>query len=226
MALHVSRLFGEDAARFDRDRAGLVPHLHALYDVAVELALRGQGTAPRVLDLGAGTGLFSGELATHLPDVSIDLLDASGEMLEVAARSLDLYAVKHTLVERDLCAPLPEGPYDIVVSSLAIHHLPVPEQAGLYRRVREVLRPGGVFVHAEQVAAAVPELDALYKEFWLREVREAQTPQETVDKARRRMAYDRPVSVATHLEWLAQAGFRSADCFYKRFRFAVLAAWR
>ncbi|MEY9847834.1 tRNA (cmo5U34)-methyltransferase [Streptacidiphilus sp. BW17] len=225
VAAHVSRLFGADAGQFDRERAGLIPHLHALYEVAVNIAVRGQGPAPAVLDLGAGTGLFSGELATHFPDASIDLLDASREMLDVAARMLDLYAVKHTLIERDLSDPLPEGPYDIVVSALAIHHLPESEQAELYRRVRAVLRPGGVFVHAEQVAAAEPELDELYAEFWLQEVQEAGTPERTVEKARTRMAYDRPVPVATHLAWLDQAGFRTADCFYKRFRFAVLAAW-
>ncbi|MFD9635333.1 class I SAM-dependent methyltransferase [Streptomyces violascens] len=226
VAAHVSRLFGEEAEHFDRDRAGLVPHLHALYEVAVNLAVRGQGPASRVLDLGAGTGLFSGELATHLPDASIDLLDASSEMLDVAGRALDLYAVKHTRIERDLRDALPSGPYDIVVSSLAIHHLPEAEQAELYRRVCTVLRPGGVFVHAEQVAAAEPDLDTLYAEIWLREVREARTPERSIDKARERMTYDRPVPVATHLAWLKEAGFHSADCFYKRFRFAVLAAWR
>ncbi|MER7666955.1 methyltransferase domain-containing protein [Kitasatospora sp. NPDC096128] len=226
MTAHVSRLFGADAGQFDRERAGLIPHLHALYEIAVDLAVHNRGTAPRVLDLGAGTGLFSGELATHLPNASIDLLDASREMLDVAARMLDLYAVKHTLIEGDLTDALPDGPYDIVVSALAIHHLSAAEQADLYRRVYAVLRPGGVFVNAEQVAAAVPELDELYAEFWLREVKAAGTPAGTVDKARERMAYDRPAPVASHLAWLADAGFRSADCFYKRFRFAVLAAWR
>jgi tRNA (cmo5U34)-methyltransferase len=43
--------------------------------------------------------------------------------------------------------------------------------------------------------------------------------------AAERMAFDRPAPVATQLEWLSDAGFRDVDCFYKHYRFAVLAGW-
>lgn len=221
----VSRLFGDGAKRYDEARSRLVPHLNDFYGLAIDVAVRGHGPAPRVLDLGAGTGLFSGELALPLPNASVDLVDSSAAMLAVADQMLDLYAVERTIYEQDLRAPLPQGPYDIVISALAIHHLPHPDQRDLYRRVREVMRPGGVFVNAEQVAGGTPALDALYEETWHREVVALGASPREIDEAVQRMAYDLPAPVSTHLSWLAEAGFSQVDCLYKRYRFAVVAGW-
>ncbi|MFD5464477.1 class I SAM-dependent methyltransferase [Kitasatospora sp. NPDC127059] len=195
-------------------------------DIAVEAARDSGGdSAVRILDLGAGTGLMTAELASLLPDASYTLLDSSPGMLAIARRELALYAVRHEVIEADMRAPLPDGPFDIVVSALAIHHLPHEDQRALYPRIREVLAAGGVFVHAEQVAGPTARLDALYDEMWSRDVARRNASARELAEARERMAYDRSVPVRTHLEWLAEAGFREADCFYKRYRFAVLGAW-
>ena len=53
---------------------------------------------------------------------------------------------------QDMAAELPEGPFDAVISALAIHHLEDEDKRVLFARVHDVLRPGGVFVNAEQVA--------------------------------------------------------------------------
>lgn len=50
--------------------------------------------------------------------------------------------------------PLPEGPFDLVVSVLAVHHLEADEKRDLFRRVRRALAPGGRFVLADLI---VPE---------------------------------------------------------------------
>ena len=51
-----------------------------------------------------------------------------------------------TLQVADLRDPLPAGPFDLVVSALAVHHLDGPEKATLFARVAGALRPGGRFV--------------------------------------------------------------------------------
>ena len=50
--------------------------------------------------------------------------------------------------------PLPEGPFDVVVSALAVHHLDGAEKADLFQRVTASLAPGGRFVLGDVV---VPE---------------------------------------------------------------------
>lgn len=222
----ISRLFDKDAETYDQARPRLVPDLTPFYEVAVDLAATAAaGTAARVLDLGAGTGLLSAELAAALPEASFTLLDTSPRMLAVARSALALYAIRHETVEADMRDPLPPGPFQIVASALAVHHLPHSSQRALYARIREILAPGGVFIHAEQVAGHANQLENLYDEMWLRDVRNRGVSPKELTEARTRMAHDHPVPVATHLEWLAEAGFREADCFYKRYRFAVFGAW-
>ena len=50
--------------------------------------------------------------------------------------------------------PLPKCHFDLVVSALAVHHLPAAGKADLFARIASALRPGGTFVLGDVV---VPE---------------------------------------------------------------------
>ena len=93
-----------------------------------------------------------------------------------------------------LTDPLPEGPFDLVVSRLAIHHLEDRDKAALFARVAGVLRPGGRFVLGDVVMPFDPA--------------EAVTPL-TSD-------HDRPATLAGQLAWLAEAGLDAALTWAER----------
>ncbi len=123
---------------------------------------------------------------------------------------------------RDMAAGLPEGPFDAVVSALAIHHLEDLDKRALFRRVHEVLRPGGVFVNAEQVAGPTPELTRSYVENWQRMCRELGASDAELSAAIQRRTHDRCADVGSQLGWLREAGFATVDCVYKYWEDAVL----
>ena len=50
-----------------------------------------------------------------------------------------------------LADPLPAGPFDLVVSALAVHHLEGRDKADLFARVGASLRSGGRFVLGDVV---------------------------------------------------------------------------
>ena len=52
---------------------------------------------------------------------------------------------------------LPEGPFDLVVSALAVHHLDGSGKQDLFRRIAGAVRPGGRFVLGDVVLPARPE---------------------------------------------------------------------
>ena len=215
---------------YDADRRVLIPCFDAFYGTAAEVASvgrsgRGRGPA-RVLDLGAGTGLLSSVLAASLPDATFVLLDEAPAMLERAVERLAPLGDRVDTVVADLRDPLPEGPFDVVASALAIHHLDDAGKADLYRRAADVLAPGGVLVNAEQVAGPTPRLDAEFKARWREHCRALGATDETLAAADARMAIDLPASVPAQLAMLEAAGLVDVGCVFQSWRFAVIAGWR
>lgn len=211
---------------YDRDRRILVPPFDLFYGTAVEVAALGRSGPVRVLDLGAGTGLLSGELAAALPEATFVLLDEAPAMLDRARERLGPLGDRVSTVVADLRDPLPDGPFDVIASALAIHHLDDAGKADLYGRAAAALAPGGVFVNAEQVAGPTPTLDAYYRERWDAHTRALGATDEMLAAAAERMAIDLPASVESQVEMLRAAGLVDVDSFFQSWRFAVIAGWK
>ncbi|MBA2521950.1 MAG: class I SAM-dependent methyltransferase [Solirubrobacterales bacterium] len=102
----------------------------------------------RVLDLGIGTGETSRRLLEAHPGAEITGLDSSPEMV-YRARELGIEARLARMED-----PLPDGPWDLVIAVLSVHHLPAEGKQDLLRRVREQSRSlviGDVVVSDRQV---------------------------------------------------------------------------
>jgi tRNA (cmo5U34)-methyltransferase len=110
--------------------------------------------AKSVLELGTGTGETARRVLDRHPDAQLVGIDASPGMVDVARDSLPSDRVE-LLVGR-LEDPLPERPFDLVVSALAVHHLEGRGKADLFRRVASRLDPGGRFVLADVVEPVNP----------------------------------------------------------------------
>jgi SAM-dependent methyltransferase len=113
-------------------------------------------SSPRsVLDLACGTGRIGAWLRRRGSTATVDGVDLTPEMLDLARRR----GVYRTLVVADVAATrLPAETYDLCTQSLADEHL--PELAPLYREVARVTRPGGDFVivgfHPQFLMAGMP----------------------------------------------------------------------
>jgi tRNA (cmo5U34)-methyltransferase len=216
-------MFDSEAASYSRRR--LLPCYDAFYRSAVRaLELAEPGPMRAVLDLGTGTGALAARVAEAYPDASFTLLDGAPAMVTKAVETLGPRATAGLI--QDFADPLPAGPFDAVVSSLAIHHLDDAGKASLYARSHEVLRPGGVFVNAEQVLGATPALDALLWRWHEREARALGATDEEWAGALQRMTHDQCATVETNLALLREAGFLDVSVQFADGRFAVLAGRR
>ena len=173
-----------------------LPEFERLEDEAA--AATGEG-ARRILELGTGTGETARRVLARHPDATLVGIDASESMLAQARATLPAERVELRVAR--LQDPLPAGPFDVVVSALAIHHLDGPGKAELFRRIASVLSPDGRFALGDVV---VPEDPA-----------DAVTP---IDPD-----YDLPSTVAEQLAWLADAGLRARVTWVHR-DLAVLTA--
>jgi tRNA (cmo5U34)-methyltransferase len=142
----------------------------------------GSSSVRRILDLGIGSGLTAAQVLEAHPEAYLTGVDASEAMLEAAHASLD--PERTDLLSGRLEEALPEGPFDLVISSLAVHHLDGPGKAELFSRIAAVLAPGGRFVLADLVAPPDPA--------------DVVTPIDGIE--------DTPSSLDDQLGWLQAAG--------------------
>jgi tRNA (cmo5U34)-methyltransferase len=216
-------VFDQHARDYDALRRRLVPAFDEFYSAALEALTLATRPLARVLDLGAGTGLLAAMVARAQPDAEIVLLDGAGEMLAQARERLGDRA---SYVTADLGDTLPDGPWDGVISALAIHHLDDAGKRDLFARVHDALAPGGVFVNAEQILGPTPELDARYLSRHREQALALGASVAEWDAALARMSHDRCATVADQLGWLRDAGFVEVDAPWRDGRFAVLAGRR
>lgn len=213
--------FDAQASTYDRERRILIPSFDAFYGTAVDALALARRPVRDVLDLGAGTGLLAARVAEVHPDAALTLVDGAPRMLDRARELLGGRAAYRTA---DLLDPLPGEGWDAVVSALAIHHLDLPDAATLCERVHAALRPGGVFVNAEQVTGPSPGFAAHYDAWHEAESRRGGASDAMWAAAAERKRMDRCADVETLLAMLRGAGFAEADCLFKDRCFAVIVA--
>lgn len=221
----VQKTFREIAERYDRYRRQLIPCFDAFYGAAVAMVPFEQEREFRVLDLGAGTGLLTKFLHERFPKAHFTLMDFTAEMLDQAKRRFGEGGGFRYLVG-DYAKDAWQGPYDLIVSSLSIHHLSDEEKRKLYRKVFENLSPGGAFLNAEFVCSADPQVQRQYWEQWVANMRRAGLTAEEVSQALERTAIDILAPVEDQLAWLREAGFTEVDCHFKDGLFAVFGGKR
>jgi tRNA (cmo5U34)-methyltransferase len=223
MTNDTTAMFNAEAESYSRRR--LLPCFDAFYGSAVRALELAQPVSMRaVLDLGTGTGTLAAMVAEAYPEAQLTLLDGAPAMMENAVANLGPRTA--AALVQDFAEPLPTGPFDAIVSSLAIHHLDDAGKASLYARSYEALRPGGAFVNAEQVLGETPALDALLWRWHEREARALGATDEQWAAAVERMTHDRCATVGANLQLLRDAGFEDVSVHFADGRFAVLAGRR
>lgn len=219
----VKQQFDAVAQSYDMQRRQLIPCFDDFYGIA-SAWVDVQMVAPRILDLGAGTGLFSSYVRQKYPEALMTLVDLSEEMLKGARTRFSGDTNVKYLIGDFANYDFDGQKYDAVISSLAIHHLSHQDKNALFHTIYDLLSDGGVFVNADQTAGTSSFFDNRFKEQWEHIIRQSGLSNEVITSAIERRKLDNNASVHDQLKWLREAGFTETDCIYKYNEFAVFYA--
>jgi ubiquinone/menaquinone biosynthesis C-methylase UbiE len=119
----------------------------AVFNRLVQLS--GAKPGDRVLDVGCGTGYLTRRLArAATPKGKAIGLDASSGMLQQARRACPSDTCEFVVGAAEKLE-FNDGSFDVVTSSLMLHHLPAQLRAEALSEMHRVLRPGGRLLIAE-----------------------------------------------------------------------------
>ena len=179
----------------------------------------------RILDLGCGTGNLTDQMFKKYPEAEIDALDISEEILN-ESRKRFTHTPNIRYIQADFKSlHLPPGSYDLVMSSIAIHHIEDTEKIKLYKEVFQALSPGGIFIFADQTRGITDEIYKKNISCWKEEAMKLGSTLENWDMwMAHQDAHDFHTPVNWHFQELEKAGFRETDLLWKYLMWAVVWA--
>jgi SAM-dependent methyltransferase len=211
----------------------LLPLLDLQEDVITRLLERHPRVLTRFLDLGAGDGAMSALVYGSSPGAHGVLVDHSEPMLARAGERLGGSAFSWEAIRADLASPdwreqLPPGRFDLVVSGLAIHHLPAARKRELFAELYGLLEPGGLFVNMDYVTVAGP-LRGLFDEDMRAKALHAEHAHggsRSAEEVDLEDDHDLPDPVLEQLQWLREAGFADTEIHFKWAEAAIFGGTR
>ena len=220
----IQNQFNAVSEKYDRQRQFLIPCFNDFYQTTLTLSEE-VASVKNILDVGAGTGLMSAFFQDKYPDAKITLVDISSAMLKKAEERFEGNKNISFLNADFATVELAENHYDLVVSGLAIHHLPDELKQQLFNKIAKTLKTGGWFINADQVLGETELAERVYTENWKNHV--MLNPNLTEDEkhsAFERIKVDIMAPLKEQLEWLQNAGLQNSNCYYQYYNFVVFAA--
>ena len=212
--------FDKGAKSYDRQRNYVIPNMDQIYIIMVDLASC-DVPGPKILDLGAGTGLLSEKLLKKYSRGSFTLIDLSNEMLNIAKERFKGNS-NFKYIQGDYLNTDFKDSFDIIMSSLSIHHLNDDSKKNIYFKIYQILNKGGIFLNADQVLAPSSENEYIYQRNWWEKMEKEHLKQNEKELIIDRMKLDKPSTLKNNLKWLKDCGYMNVDVFYKYYNFCIL----
>ncbi|MCX7748417.1 MAG: class I SAM-dependent methyltransferase [Clostridia bacterium] len=214
--------FELEAQEFDEIIRKLIPYYEQMLKALTASIPFGKGEKISVLDLGCGTGTIAKKVKELFPNARISCLDLAKNMVEMAKIKLKNFEDIQYYVGEFEHFEFPEK-YDVVVSSLALHHLVTEkDKIHFYSQIHKALNQNGVFYNADVVLGSNSHLQDLYMKKWV-EYMKRNVPEEEVESKWMKTyeEEDSPAKLMDHIEWLKKLGFADVDVVWKYYNFAV-----
>lgn len=134
-----------------------------IYDLIITLLLRGDKAYRKkliefanlkgketILDIGCGTGELEKYLSEIITCDRIYAIDISEKMIERARKKFrGKECIPNFLTYDAKRIPFPDSYFDVVFSSMVLHHFADDEKLTVLEEIKRVLKPNGIYVSAE-----------------------------------------------------------------------------
>jgi len=213
--------FEEEASYYDELILKIIPYYPEMVQALVLAIHFSKNTALEVCDLGCGTGTISKHIVEKFKKATITCVDMAPNMLSIAKTKLKGIPKTEFINANFYEFEFPKK-YDVVISSLALHHLVTNEdKINFYKKIYTALKPKGIFLNADVVLASDPKLQKQFMKKWIEFISRKNKKEEVKKCLTLYKKEDRPAKLIDQLNWLKKIGFKNVDVIWKYYNFGV-----
>ena len=214
--------FETEAFEFDSQIIKIIPYYEQMITALIDSVQFEPFAAIRIIDLGCGTGTVAKRLGDKFPNSTIVCLDIASKMIEIAKYKMS--GRKNTeFIVGDFSKIEFKEPFDVVVSSLALHHIQTDEEKKeFYTKIYKVLTNSGQFLNADVVLATTDYQQNINMNRWIDYMNKS-VPMDEIQQRwlPAHKTEDRPSILLNQLKWLDEIGFENVDVIWKYYNFSV-----
>ncbi|KZX17168.1 class I SAM-dependent methyltransferase [Methanobrevibacter filiformis] len=213
--------FEEMASDYNEDIVKLIPKYNEMLESLLNSVEFNTDSEIKVLELGSGTGILTKKIKERFPNSEIVSIDLSYNMVEKAKENLKSYGNIEFKVGDFTKIDLGSG-YDVVISSLAIHHLEAnPDKIELFSRIYDSLKENGIFYNADVLLGSSEYIKYINSYIFKEYLKINFTEEEILKIAKNREEVDYPSTLFNQLNWLERVGFRNIEVVWKYYGHGV-----
>jgi tRNA (cmo5U34)-methyltransferase len=218
----VKEHFEAEAKEFDGNIMKIIPYYDQMIRALVDSIHFDRESSIRIIDLGCGTGTVAKRISEKFRNSKIICLDIAANMIDIAkiklAEHKDVEFIHGDFSNIDF-----HNKFDVVVSSLALHHLENDQcKKEFYEKIYDILTDSGLFINADIVLASTDYNQIINMIRWI-EYMNKSVPQNDIfsNWIPKYKAEDKPARLIDQLKWMEEIGFKSVDVFWKYYNFSV-----
>lgn len=224
-ASKVGSFFDAMAPDYDEAILKCFPHYPEMLESLIQYLPPAAPKPIRILELGCGTGNLTRLLAKRYEKSKLTIVDVSQASLKTCCERLPtgtpLEALHRDMRDLDFAT----NSFDLVVSSIAIHHLNATEKLALFAKCFQWLEDFGTLTIADQLAADDSDVHQAHIAGWNRLAFSAgASPEDWTTWMDHQSDHDHHESLASHFNGLLKAGFRQPDCLWRKLLWTILQA--
>jgi len=168
-----------------------------------------------ILELGCGTGNLTVKLAENFKDAKFTAVDISADILTICKKRTDnenINFIKSDFKELEFC----ENSYDLVISTIAIHHLENKHKQILFKNIKKWLNFAGIFTFSDQFKGETEQIYKKHMEMWKKAAFQNSVPISEWDTwMEHQRLHDFHETIGKQIQWLKDAGLKNVDVVWK-----------
>lgn len=210
--------------QYDMTLHAILPHADLFF--ATCLSFIPDNRSSLFLELGSGTGYVTSLIRKERPDAEILCVDKSPEMLALAKTKPELDGI--SCIEGDITKGLPNGTFDLVISTLTLHHIADSDRTELIHQIYQRLKCGEVFISGDVFKPHEDWVETLYRRRWEEHMKDSGMSDEQILEtvSGREKAWPRLDTMHGFYRKLKGAGFAKILVPLHYDMFGVFVAWK